>query len=156
MQYLGNLKYFSKIIFLSFSFFTEKIVEVLVLVIGVVADSASATHSYGFYCNPILLWILQPISLLKQGFKFLDDQTMPSVVHKTECRLLENFSNSKNPPMKKIPFFFLQLNIDNGKPTLIVCLIIENLIQFVIMNISVNKMLSNIIFIKILFLFLVD
>ena len=130
--------------------------EDLILVTGVVADSASATHSYGFYCNPILLWILQPISLLKQGFKFLDDQTMPSVVHKTECRLLENFSNSKNPPMKKIPFFFLQLNIDNGKPTLIVCLIIENLIQFVIMTISVNKMLSNIIFIKILFLFLVD
>lgn len=130
--------------------------EDLILVTGVFADSASATHSYGFYCNPILLWILQPISLLKQGFKFLDDQTMPSVVHKTECRLLENFSNSKNPPMKKIPFFFLQLNIDNGKPILIVCLIIENLIQFVIMNISVNKMLSNIIFIKIVFLFLVD
>ena len=136
MQYLGNLKYFSKIIFLSFSFFTEKIVEVLVLVIGVVADSASATHSYGFYCNPILLWILQSISLLSQGFKFLDDQTKPSVVHKTEYTLLENFSNSKNPPMKKIPFFFLQLNIDNGKPTLIVCLRIENLMGFVIMNIE--------------------
>ena len=87
--------------------------EILVLVIGVVVNSASATHSYGFYCNPILLWILQSISLFSQGFKFLDDQTKPSVVHKTEGRLLENFSNSKNPPMKKIPFFFLQLNIDN-------------------------------------------
>ena len=130
--------------------------EDLILVIGVVADSASATNSYGFYCNPIFLCILQPVSLLKQGFKFLDDQTKPSVVHKTEGRLLENFSNSKNPPMKKIPFFFLQLNIDNWKPTLIVCSIIENLIRFVIMNISVNKMLSNIIFIKIPFLFLVD
>lgn len=130
--------------------------EDLILVIGVVADSASATNSYGFYCNPVFLWILQPISLLKQGFKFLDDQTKPSVIHKTECRLLENFSNSKNPPMKKIPFFFLQLNIDNWKPTLIVCSIIENLIRFVIMNISVKKMLSNIIFIKIPFLFLVD
>ena len=97
MQYLGNLKYFSKIIFLSFSFFTEKIVEVLVLVIGVVADSASATHSYGFYCNPILLWILQSISLLSQGFKFLDDQTKPSVVHKTEYTLLENFSTLRTP-----------------------------------------------------------
>ena len=97
MQYLGNLKYFSKIIFLSFSFFTEKIVGVLVLVIGVVADSASATHSYGFYCNPILLWILQSISLLSQGFKFLDDQTKPSVVHKTEYTLLENFSTLRTP-----------------------------------------------------------
>ena len=88
--------------------------EDLILVIGVVADSASATNSYGFYCNPVFLWILQPISLLKQGFKFLDDQTKPSVIHKTECRLLENFSNSKNPPMKKIPFFFLQFKSEFG------------------------------------------
>ena len=71
--------------------------EDLILVTGVVADSASATHSYGFYCNPILLWILQSISLLSQGFKFLDDQTKPSVVHKTEYTLLENFSTLRTP-----------------------------------------------------------
>ena len=83
VQSSGNFKYFFKIFFLSFYFFTEKR-EDLILVIGVIADSASATHSCDFYCNPVLLWILQPISLLKQGFKFLDDQTKPSVVHKTK------------------------------------------------------------------------
>ena len=109
--------------------------EDLILVIGVVADSASATNSYGFYCNPIFLCILQPVSLLKQGFKFLDDQTKPSVVHKPEYTLLENFSTLRTPQWR-ISIFFLQLYIGSWKPILIVCLRIENLMEFVIMNIE--------------------
>ena len=80
--------------------------ENLILVIGVVADSASATHSYGFYSNSIVKWILQPISLLHQGFKFLDDQTKPSILQKMEYRSLKNFSNSENLPMKDFYFVF--------------------------------------------------
>ena len=92
VQYSNNFKYLKKFFF-SFFFFTEKTEEILISVIGVVvADSASTAHSYGSYYNPILPWILQPISLHNQGFKFLDEQTNPSVVHKMYYRLLENFS----------------------------------------------------------------
>nr|XP_042106560.1 uncharacterized protein LOC101108915 isoform X1 [Ovis aries] len=96
---LDNMSFFSSwikaifIIGLAFPLYSEKTEEILISVIGVVvADSASTAHSYGSYYNPILPWILQPISLHNQGFKFLDEQTNPSVVHKMYYRLLENFS----------------------------------------------------------------
>lgn len=107
---LRQFKIFFKNNFSLFSFFTEKIVEVLVLVIGVVADSASATHSYGFLLQSYFA-LDSTISLLSQGFKFLDDQTK-LLVHKTEYTLLENFSTLE-PLNEGFPFFFLQLYIDS-------------------------------------------
>ena len=35
------------------------------------ADSAYTIHSYGFYGNAVLQWILQPISLVNQAFLYI-------------------------------------------------------------------------------------
>lgn len=82
--------------------------EVLVLVIGVVADSASATHSMAFIATHFALD--STISLLSQGFKFLDDQTKPSVVHKTEYTLLI-FFNSLRTLNEGFPFSFFNYTL---------------------------------------------